>query len=156
VAPKPLLRGIGSFAGLYHRRGRQWGRVVATLYEEVVVDQLSAGNVQLRAALQPLVEAAETALQLDETNRARTSMRVDAGAAPADDLNWLLARGDEVIAKEYSGRRIQRLAGMVTAWIQDPNCPERSFAWVNEPATGYVRPVKRIVVRCRRIDSPFA
>jgi uncharacterized protein YggT (Ycf19 family) len=68
----------------------------------------------------------------------------------------LLARGYEVVAKEYSGRRIQRLAGMVTAWIQDPNWPERSFAWVNEPATGYVRPIKRIVVRCRRIDGTFA
>jgi hypothetical protein len=107
-------------------------------------------------ALQPLVEAAETTLQLDETKRTRTIIRVDAGAGTEDDLNWLLARGYEVIAKEYSGRRIMRLAKTVKEWVQDPHWSERSFGWVSEPATGYVRPVQRIVVRCRRIDGTFA
>jgi hypothetical protein len=108
-------------AGQYHRRGRQLGRVLATHYQEVVVDQLFAGNVQLIKALQPLVEAAETTLQLDEIKRKRTIIRLDAGAGTVDDLNWLLARGYEVIAKEYSGSRIRRLAGTVTEWVQDPN-----------------------------------
>ena len=103
VAPKPLLPGIGYFAGQYHRRGRQVGRVLATHYEEVVVDRLFAGNVQLIKALQPLVEAAEATLQLDEAKRARTIIRVDAGAGTVDDLNWRLSRGYLVIAKEYSG-----------------------------------------------------
>ena len=43
------------FAGQYHRRGRQLGRVLATQYEEVVVDRLFAGNVQLIKTLQPLL-----------------------------------------------------------------------------------------------------
>ncbi len=47
-------------------RLRQWGRVLATQDEEVVVDRLFAGNIQLIKALQALVEAAETTLQLDE------------------------------------------------------------------------------------------
>lgn len=94
----------GYFAGQYHRRGRQLGRVLATQYEEVVVDRLFAGNVQLIKALQPLVEMAEVTLQLDEAKRARTLLRVDAGAGTLDDLNWLLSRGDEVVAKKYSGR----------------------------------------------------
>ena len=94
AAPKPLLPGIGYFAGQYHRRGRQVGRGLPTQYEEVVTDRLFAGNVQLIKALQPLVEAAETTLQLDETKRARTIIRVDAGAGTMDDLNWLLARGE--------------------------------------------------------------
>jgi hypothetical protein len=34
------------------------GRVLATHYQEVVVDELFAGNVQLIKAVQPLVEAA--------------------------------------------------------------------------------------------------
>jgi len=42
------------------------GRVLATQDEEVVVDRLFAGNVQLIKALQPLVEAAETTLQSGE------------------------------------------------------------------------------------------
>ena len=60
------------------------GRVLATQYEEVVVDHLFAGNVQLIKALQPLVEAAETTLQLDEAKRARTMV-----------LPWMLSRNRE-------------------------------------------------------------
>lgn len=153
--PKAAFATKGYFAGLYHRRGRQLGRVLATHYEEVVVDQLFAGNVQLRAGLQPLVEAAETTLQLDQAKRRRTIIRLDAGAGTEHDLNWLLERGYEIMAKEYSGRRIARLARMVSCWVADPTWPERSFAWVSEEA-GYVRPVRRIVVRCRRSDGTFA
>src|SRR5256885_1329269 len=130
--------------------------VLATCYEEVVVDRLFAGNVQLIKALQPLVEAAETTLQLDAAKRARTIIRVDAGAGTLDDLNWLLARGYEIIAKEYSGQRVLRLAKTVVEWIQDPAWSERSFGWVTEPPPGYVRPVRRIAVRCRRQDGTFA
>jgi len=154
--PKAAFATKGYFAGQYHRRGRQVGRVLATQYEEVVVDCLFAGNVQLVKALQPLVEAAETTLHLDASTRARTIIRVDAGAGTLDDLNWLLSRGYEVVAKEYSGQRIRRLAGTVTSWVQDPDWPERSFCWVSEPPAGYVRPVQRIAVRCRRIDGTFA
>src|SRR5260370_41807363 len=78
--PKAAFATKGSFARQYHRRGRQVGRVLATQYEEVVVDRLFAGNVQLIKALQPLVEAAETTLQLDAAKRARTIIRGEAGA----------------------------------------------------------------------------
>jgi hypothetical protein len=154
--PKAAFATKGYFAGLYHRRGRQVGRVLATHYQEVVTDQLFAGNVQLIKALQPLVEAAEITLQLDEAKRRRTIIRVDAGAGTEDDLNWLLTRGYEIMAKEYSGRRVTRLCKTVQEWVQDPNWPERSFGWISEPATGYVRPVSRIAVRCRRLDGTFA
>ncbi len=154
--PKAAFATKGYFAGQYHRRGRQLGRVLATQYEEVVVDRLFAGNVQLIKALQPLVEAAEMTLELDAAKRARTIIRVDAGAGTVDDLNWLLARGYEIMAKEYSGQRVLRLAKTVTEWVQDPDWSERSFGWVTEPATSYVRPVRRIAVRCRRQDGTFA
>lgn len=84
-------------------------------------------------ALQPLVEAAEITLQLEETKRRHTIIRVDAGAGTEDDLNWLLERGYEILAKEYSGRRVLHLTKTVTTWIQDPDWPERSFGWVSEP-----------------------
>ena len=132
------------------------GRVLATQEEEVVVDRLFAGNVQLIKALQPLVEAAETTLQLDEAKRTRTIIRLDAGGGSVDDLNWLLSRGYEIMAKEYSGRGVLRLAKTVTEWVQDPIWSERSFGWVSEPATEYVHPVRRIAVRCRRQDGTFA
>jgi len=122
--------------------GGNWAGGFPREYEEVVVDRLFAGNVQLISALQPLVEAAETTLGLSEAKRARTMIRVDAGAGTLDDLNWLLARGYEVVAKEYSGRRVVRLAKTVLEWAQDPVWSERSFGWVSEPPTGYVRPGK--------------
>ena len=154
--PKAAFATKGYFAGQYHRRGRQVGRVLATQYEEVVVDRLFAGNVQLIKALQPLVEAAETTLHLDEAKRRRTIIRVDAGAGTVDDLNWLMTQGYEIMAKEYSGRRVVRLAQTVTEWVQDPDWSERSFGWVTELASDYVRPVKRIAVRCLRQDQTFA
>jgi hypothetical protein len=132
------------------------GRVLATHYEEVVLDRLFAGNVQLIKALQPLVEAAETTLGLDEAKRTRTIIRVDAGAGTLDDINWLLSRGYQVLAKEYSGQRVLRLAKTVVEWVQDPVWPERSFGWLTEPPTAYIRPVQRIAVRCRRQDGTFA
>lgn len=73
-----------------------------------------------------------------------------------DDLNWLLARGYEIMAKEYVGRRVMRLAKAVTEWVQDPSWPERSFAWVSEPPRDYIRLLQRIVVRCRRLDGTLA
>jgi len=103
-----------------------------------------------------LVEAAETTLQLDEAKRSRTIIRVDAGAGTIDDLNWLLARHYEIMAKDYAGKRVVRLADTVTEWAQDPVWSERSFGWVSEPSPEYIRPVRRIAVRCRRQDGTFA
>ena len=38
-------------------------------------------------------------------------------------------------------------------WYVDPHLPERQFGWVTEAADAYVRPVKRIAVRCRQQDG---
>ena len=154
--PKAAFATRGYFAGQYHRRGRQLGRVLATQEDEVVTDRLFAGNVQLRTALHPLVEAAEGTLHLNRVKRARTIIRIDAGGGTLEDLNWLLSREYEIMAKEYSGKRVLRLAETVTEWIQDPDWSERSFGWGTEPPTGLVRPVQRIAVRCRRHDGTFA
>jgi hypothetical protein len=87
-------------------------------------------------ALLPLVEAATTTLQLDEAKRVRTIIRVDAGSGTQDGLNWLLARGYEIMAKEYSGRSVVRLAKTVTEWVQDPDWSERSFGWGSSSLPG--------------------
>ena len=60
------------------RYGRQLCRVIATRHEEVVVDQLSTGDVQLTTAMKPLVLAAEETLELDEAKHRRSVIRVDA------------------------------------------------------------------------------
>jgi len=146
----------GYFAKQRNRRGRQLGRVLASRYGEIVVDRLFEGKTQLTRALQPLVLAAEETLQLDEDQRRRTIVRVDAGGGSLDDVNWQLARGYLVHCKDYSGQQAKRLASSVVDWYPDPHQPEREFGWVTETTEAYVRPVKRIAVRCRKPDGTFA
>jgi hypothetical protein len=83
------------------RYGRQMCRVVAPHYEEVVVDRLFAGNLKLTEALQPVVEAAEETLLLDEAKRRRTVLRMDAGGGSLKDVNYLLEGGYHVHCKDY-------------------------------------------------------
>ena len=132
------------------------GRVLASHYGEIVVDRLFDGKTQLTRALQPLLLAAEATLQLDEDKRRRTIVRVDAGGGSLDDVNWLLARGSQVHCKDYSGQQAKRLASSVQVWYVDQEVPERQFGWVTEATSAYVRPVKRIAVRCRQQDGQWA
>src|SRR5215210_5414809 len=151
--PKAACATTGSFAKQRNRRGRQLGRVVASRYDEVVVDRLFAGTTQLSAALPPLVLAAERTLALDEAKRARTILRVDAGGGSLADVNWALGRGYQVHAKDDSTQRATALAGSVTAWVDDPRTPGRQVGWVTLPPSEYVRPVRRLAVRCRKKDG---
>jgi hypothetical protein len=154
--PKAAFATKGYFAKQRNRRGRQLGRVLATRYGEIVVDRLFEGKTQLTRALQPLILAAEATLQLDEDKRCRTIVRVDAGGGSLKDVNWLLARGYLVHGKDYSGQQAKRLAKSVVEWYADPQQPERQFGWVTETTEAYVRPVRRIAVRCRQQDGKFA
>src|SRR5919199_4670274 len=128
--PKAAFATKGYFAKQRNRRGRQLGRVLATRYHELVVEQLLPGTEQLPKALRPLVEATEQVLDLAAGQRARTLIRVDAGGGSVDDLNWLLARDYAVLAEEYSGKRGHKLAALVTAWIDDPRVTGRQIGLV--------------------------
>jgi hypothetical protein len=154
--PKAAFATKGYFAKQRNRRGRQLGRVLASHYGEVVVDRLFDGKTQLTRARPPLVLAAEETLHLDEDKRRQTIVRVDAGGGSLGDVNWLLSRGYLVHGKDYSGKQAKRLATSVADWYVDPHQPDRQFGWVTETAEAYVRPVKRIAVRCRKPDGEFA
>lgn len=154
--PKAACATRGYFAKQRNRRGRQLGRVLASRYGEVVTDRLFEGTIQLTRALQPLMQAAERTLLLDETKRAHTIVRVDAGGGSLDDMNWLLSRGYLVHGKDYSGQRAKLLARSVVEWYDDPQWPDRQVGWVGEPAGEYVRPVVRIAVRCRQHNGQWA
>ena len=153
--PKAAFATKGYFAKQRNRRGRQLGRVLATSYQELVVEHLLPGTEQLPKALRPLVAATEQVLDLDAARRARTLIRVDAGGGSVDDLNWLLGRGYQVLAKEYSGKRAHKLAATVPAWVDDPRVPGRQIGWVPGPAPEYVRPVVRIAVRCPKKNGQW-
>lgn len=153
--PKAAFATKGYFAKQRNRRGRQLGRVVASRYEEIVVDRLFPGQTQLTTALQPLVLAAERTLELDEPKRARTILRVDAGGGSLAEVNWALQRGYQVHGKDYSTSRATKLAASVTAWVDDPRTAGRQAGWVTTPATHYVRPVRRIAVRCQKKNGDW-
>ena len=131
---KAAFATLGYFATQRNRRGRQLGRVLATRYHEVVVDRRLSGTTQLNTAVLPLVLAAEQTLALDEARRQRTVIRVDAGGGSVADINWLLARGYHVLAKDYSTKRAQLLADSVTEWVADPRQPERQAGLVTAAA----------------------
>jgi hypothetical protein len=145
----------GYFAKQRNRRGRQEGYVIGSWYEEIVLERLFAGKTQLNTALRPLIEAAETILELDETKRKRTIVRIDSGGGSVDDINWLLGKDYQVHGKDYSGVRTKTLAESVTAWITDPADSARQMGWVTAEADLYCRPVQRIAVRCRKKNGQW-
>jgi hypothetical protein len=120
------------------------------------VDQLFGGAIQLTRALRPLMQAAETTLYLDRAKRRRTLVRIDAGGGSLDDVNWLLRRGYQIHGKDYSSARTRRLAQSVERWVEDQEVEGRQIGWVTQPATEYVRPVRRIAVCCRKHDGQWA
>jgi hypothetical protein len=153
--PKAACATKGYFAGKKNRQGRQIGRVLASDYQEIVVDRLFAGRTQLTGALQPLMGAAEQTLRLTPAQRARTIVRVDGGGGSVAQVNALLTDGYGVLCKDYSTRRAARLVPSVTHWVDDPKEEGRQVGWVTEPATEYVREVRRLAVRYRKPNGQW-
>lgn len=123
----------GYFPNQKGKRGRQLGRVVASRYDEVVVDRLYAGKRQLNKSLTELVLAAEDVLELDATRRAQTLMRVDSGGGKVDHINWVLERGYAMLIKSTNWRYARQQAEQVATWVQDPRRPDRELAWCPKP-----------------------
>jgi hypothetical protein len=146
----------GYFAKQRNRRGRQEAYVIGTWYEEIIVERLFEGKIQLNTALQPMIAAAEQVLELDEHKRQRTIVRIDSGGGSVGEINWLLGRGYQVHAKDYSGVRAKVLAASVSEWMPDPADSNRQMGWVSLPADLYDRPVQRIAVRCRKKNGQWA
>lgn len=132
------------------RHGRQMGRVVAARYDEVVADRVYPGNLQLRDCLPHLVEALEQTLGLDAGRRARTVLRMDAGGGSFNSINYLLGRGYQVHGKDYSVKRAANLAKYVREWVDDPRHSDRQLGWVVAGSPGYVREVRRLVMKWRK------
>jgi hypothetical protein len=139
----------GYFAQQKNCRGRQLGRVLATLYGELVVDRLYPGKRQLDASFQELIGLAEAALPLGETQRTRTILRVDSGAGDDKNLNWLLARDYQRLGKIKHWRRAEKLTRSVRTWYPDSKVPERMIGWVELPH-GYDQPTRQLAVRHRK------
>jgi hypothetical protein len=141
---------VGYLSGYGMRRGRQMGRVVAPAHDEVVVDRLYPGNLQLRDTLPHLVEALERTLKLDEPGRRRTVLRIDAGGGSMNGINWLLRRGYHVHCKDISSKRAAHYAISVREWVADPRRRGRELGWAIVKAGDYARPVRRLALKWKK------
>jgi hypothetical protein len=136
----------GYFAEHKNARGRQLGRVLATHYDELVVDQLYPGRHQLHQGLPALIQQAESALNLSEKQRENTIVRIDGGGGTDPDIDWLLGRQYHVLLKVKNWNRAQKLADSVTDWVMDTKVADRALGWVSEPHA-YVRPTRQLAIR---------
>jgi len=137
----------GYFSQPRVRRGRQQGRVLASQYGEIVVDELYPGNTILLNALPGLIQKAEQVLALTPWKRKHTIIRLDAGGGTVASLNSLLAPGYAVVSKEYSAHKASQLVKSVQQWVEDPDRPDRQVGWVQEETHEYLCPVRRLGVR---------
>lgn len=153
---KAELATKGYFAQQRGRRGRQLGRVFASLYDEIVCDRLYPGKEQLAAAFLELAAGAEDTLSLEERQRSRTLLRVDGGAGTVEDVNRALEAGYHVLAKVYSWKTARGLCETVPHWVNDERTPGRQAGYVPEgEPSPYVRPLTRIGVRCPKDKGGF-
>lgn len=138
----------GYFAKQKNKRGRQLGRVYATLYDEIICEQLYSGKTQLNRSLLTLVHEAETILDLNPGFRKRTIVRIDGGGGNDADINRLLQCGYKLLVKVTHWKRVEKLAATVAAWQTDPKDPRRQAGWVQTPFT-YDQPTRQLAVRCQ-------
>jgi hypothetical protein len=144
-------QGDGSEPGYFPKqkntRGRQLGRVYATLYDEIAVERLYPGKTQLNRSLQQLVADAEVALNLNRGFRQRTILRIDGGGGNDADINSLLSDGYQLLVKVTHWRRVAKLAASVVTWHTDPRDARRQAGWVSSPLA-YDEPTRQLAVRC--------
>lgn len=136
----------GYFSGHENRRGRQLGRVLASLYGEIVCEKLYPGNIQLERNLLELIDMAEKALELDENRRKHTIIRVDAGGGTDANINALLNRCYSLLLKSKNWQRTCKLVRSVTDWQVLPQLPDHECGWVSQPHE-YVKPSRQLAVR---------
>jgi hypothetical protein len=122
--------------------------VVASDYDEIVVQEVYEGKKQLTQAFCPLVEAMEAVLGLEQApdRRRYTLLRCDAGAGTEREINWALERGYAIVTKLKSHGRSQKLLQTVTQWYPDPKVPTRCVGWVQAPHA-FACPTLQIAVR---------
>jgi len=138
----------GYFAKQKNKRGRQMGRVYASLYDEIVAEQLYNGKTQLNRSLRLLIAESEETLNLNGGFRRQTLIRVDGGGGNDDDINWLLNRQYQLMIKVTHWKRVAKLAASVTQWVTDPSDDRRQAGWV-EDSVEYDKPTRQLAVRCK-------
>jgi hypothetical protein len=113
-------------------------------YRESVLSQLYPGYQHSSNCLVPAVLTFETVLGLPPQLRHKCIWRIDRGFGGDRNVNWLLERQYQVLAKGCSNRRAAKLAHEVQRWRA-----VRDDKWVSRVPTPqkFARPVDTFVVR---------
>ena len=138
----------GYFAKQKNKRGRQLGRVYATLYDEIVSERLYPGQTQLNRSLLALVADAATVLNLNPGWCQRTILRIDGGGGNDSDINPLLQQQYQLLVKVTHWKRVEKLEATVATWHTDPKDPRRQAGWLETPFA-YDQPTRQLAVRCQ-------
>ncbi len=137
----------GYFSGERNATGRQLVRVSAPLYGEVLFEKLRAGSTNSCEVLKETLKEVERFLGLGRKERKRTLIRIDGGFGTDANLNWLIWRGYQFVAKGYGGTRASKLAKSVPegGWHEGPT--EGQQLGVPASAHRYARKTKTVVRR---------
>ncbi len=145
----------GYFAKHPNRRGRQLGRVLATHYDEIVLDRLYDGKRQLHRCLKELLRNTEDVLDLSENKRKLTILRIDDGGGEDEDINWVLNRNYFLLVKVKSWRRAEKLTAAITKWHPDPKGHDRQVGWIPQPHA-YVKATRQLGLRSRKKNGQWS
>lgn len=145
----------GYFPKQPNRRGRQLGRVLATRYDEIVVDRLYDGKRQLHRSLKELVTSAEEVLELAENKCKLTILRIDGGGGEDEDIDWVLSREYSALVKVKSWRRAEKLTASVTEWYPDPKVHDREVGWITQPHQ-YAKATRQLGLRSRKKNGQWS
>ncbi len=145
----------GYFPKQPNRRGRQLGRVLATDYDEIVMDRLYEGKRQLNRSLKELLLTTEETLELAENRRKRTIVRIDAGGGDDEDINWVLSREYLLLVKVQNWRRAAKLVESVCVWYPDSKVSDREVGWIMEPHP-YVKATRQVGLRSRKKNGTWS
>jgi hypothetical protein len=137
----------GYFAGKRNQYGRQLARVSVPTYHETLCSVLYPGNQAHSTLLKPSMHVVEDLLGPDRQQPHQTIVRIDAGLGTDANLNWLLWRDYQVLAKGFSASRARAFAGRLTdsAWIADP--PRRRWIALAPKPPRFARRIRIFVLR---------
>ena len=119
-------------------------------YRETIMSELYPGSQHSMPCLMPAVTTFETCLALPVRYRHKVIWRMDSGFGSDKNIDFLLARGYQVLVKGASHRRAASLAQQVKRWQTVGHQRWIGFAPTPE---AFSRPVKTLVLRYQRFTG---
>lgn len=138
---------------------RQLARLMRSDTQEILCNELYAGDTRSDKVFKKMIGKLETALALDTPEkRCEVHLRFDAGFGTDANINYALWRGYQVLGKMYTSRRIQKLVASVETWVSVPTrkgiCG-REAGWVKHPHR-YGRRTVQVAVRTPKKDGTWS